>query len=133
MNLVTRVRESRINFHNKALEVYLLDYLTSPMNGYYMILLSKESLHLWKHRFDLILLGEAKWYLGMRITQNQDFISLDQDQYVKNTISRFEKSFKHPFKKKVSQLDFQFLLCQQRKTAPLLMNKLRKQRIDLVI
>ena len=44
-------------------------------------------------RFHLSLLGKAKWYLGMRITQNKDNITLDQDQYVKNMTSRFEKSF----------------------------------------
>ncbi len=53
-----------------------------------------------KNKYNLSLLGEAKWYLGMRITQNTSFISLDQDQYVKNIISRFEKGSKHPFKKK---------------------------------
>ena len=62
-----------------------------------------------KNKFNLSLLGEAKWYLGMRITQNRDFISLDQDQYVKNITSRFEKCFKHPFKKK--DFPFQYLLC----------------------
>ena len=50
-----------------------------------------------KNKFSLSLLGEARWYLGMRITQNKEFILLDQDQYVKNTISRIEKSFQHPF------------------------------------
>ena len=55
-------------------------------------------------RFHLSLLGKAKWYLGMRITQKKDNITLDQDQYVKNITSRFEKSFKHPFKGKQSPL-----------------------------
>ena len=36
----------------------------------------------------------------MIIVQNKDFIYLDQGQYLKNTISKFEKCFKHPFKKK---------------------------------
>ena len=52
------------------------------------------------------MLGDARWYLGMRITQNKEFISLDQDQFAKNTISRIEKSFKHPFKTK----DFPILI-----------------------
>ena len=46
-----------------------------------------------KRKFSLTLLGEAKWYLGMRITQNKDFISLDQNQYVNNITSRFKKGF----------------------------------------
>ena len=62
-----------------------------------------------KNKFNLSLLGEAKWYLGMRITQNRDFISLDQDQYVKNITSRFEKGFKHPFKKKDFPLPISFV------------------------
>ena len=62
-----------------------------------------------KNRFSLSLMGEAKWYLGMRIIQDKNFISLDQDQYVKNTISRFEKSFKHPFKKKDFPLPISFV------------------------
>ena len=39
-----------------------------------------------RNRFNLSLLGEAKWYLGMRIIQDKVFISLDQDKYVKNNI-----------------------------------------------
>ena len=30
-------------------------------------------------RFHLSLLGKAKWYLGMRITQSNENITLDQD------------------------------------------------------
>ena len=40
---------------------------------------------------DLTLIGEEKWYLGMCIRQHKDHIILDQDQYVKNITSRFEK------------------------------------------
>ena len=39
-----------------------------------------------KNRFNLSQLGEVKLYPGMMIMQNKDFISLGQDQYVKNTI-----------------------------------------------
>ena len=45
----------------------------------------------------------------MKIKQDKEFISLDQDQYVKNTISRFEKSFKHPFKRKDFPLPISFI------------------------
>ena len=37
MNLVTRIRESRINSHNNALEVFLLDYVMTPLDGYSML------------------------------------------------------------------------------------------------
>ena len=40
----------------------------------------------------------------MCIKQEADYITLDQDQYVKNIVSRFEKSFKHKFKTKESPL-----------------------------
>ena len=60
-------------------------------------------------RFNLKLIGEAKWYLGMRITQNSEYIMLDQDQYVKNITARFEKAFKHPFKIKNSPLPTSFI------------------------
>ena len=53
-----------------------------------------------KNKFNLTLLGIAKWYLGMMITQKPRYITLDQDQYVKNITARFEKIFKHPFKLK---------------------------------
>ena len=33
-----------------------------------------------KNRFDLTLLGEAKWYLGMRVKQDKELTSLDQNQ-----------------------------------------------------
>ena len=51
---------------------------------------------------------EAKWYLGMRIRQHKNYIILDQDQYFKNTTTRFEK-FKHPFKLKDSPLPSSFI------------------------
>ena len=60
-------------------------------------------------KFHLSLMGEAKWYLGMRITQKKNYISLDQDQYVKNITARFEKAFKHPFKGKQSPLPTNFV------------------------
>ena len=44
-----------------------------------------------KSKFNLTLMGEAKWYLGMHIRQHKDYIILDQYQYVKNITSRFEK------------------------------------------
>ena len=62
-----------------------------------------------KKRFNLCLLGEAKWYLGMRIKQNGDSITLDQEQYAKNIVSRFEKSFKHDFKCKQTPLPTSFI------------------------
>ena len=46
-----------------------------------------------KKKFNLPLLGEAKWYLGMKIKQTLEHITLDQDQYIKNIASRFEKKF----------------------------------------
>ena len=62
-----------------------------------------------KNKFNLTLLGIAKWYLGMRIIQKPDYITLDQDQYIKNITSRFEKLFKHPFKLKDSPLPSTFV------------------------
>ena len=59
-------------------------------------------------RFHLSLIGKAKWSLGMRITQNKDNITLDQDQYVRDITSRFEKFFKHHFKGKQSPLPTTF-------------------------
>ena len=62
-----------------------------------------------KNKFNLTLMGTAKWYLGMKITQQKDHITLDQDQYVKNITTRFEKLFKHPFKLKDSPLPASFV------------------------
>ena len=50
-----------------------------------------------KKKFNLTLMGQAKWYLGIRIKQHKDYMSIDQEQYVENITSRFEKVFKHPF------------------------------------
>ena len=36
----------------------------------------------------------------MKIKQTTEYITLDQDQYIKNIVSRFEKNFKHQFKVK---------------------------------
>ena len=49
-----------------------------------------------KNKFNLTLMGTIRWYLGMKITQHKDHIILDQDQYVKNITTWFEKLFKHP-------------------------------------
>ena len=62
-----------------------------------------------KNKFHLTLMGEAKWYLGMRIGQHKDYIILDQDQYVKNIKSRLEKQFKHSSKLKDSPLPSSFI------------------------
>ncbi len=62
-----------------------------------------------KYKFNLTLIGTAKWYLGTRIGQQKDYIILDQDQYVKNITTRFEKLFKHPFKLKDSPVPSLFM------------------------
>ena len=62
-----------------------------------------------KKKFNLSLMGKAKWYLGMKINQTSDFITIDQEQYIKNIVSRFEKSFKHSFKIKDSPLPSNFV------------------------
>ena len=67
-----------------------------------------------KNKFYLTLKGEAKWYLGMRIRQHKNYIILDQDQYVTNITTRFEKQFKHPFKLKDSPLPLIFHPNQER-------------------
>ena len=43
-------------------------------------------------------MDKAKWCLGVEIKQIPEHITLNQDQYVKNTVSRIEKSVKHHFK-----------------------------------
>ena len=45
----------------------------------------------------------------MEIKQSNDYITLDQEQYIKNIISRFEKSFKHQFKIKNTPLPSNFV------------------------
>ena len=42
--------------------------------------------------------------MGVRISQNQNVITLDQSQYAKNITSRLEKNFKNPIKGKDSPL-----------------------------
>ena len=37
-----------------------------------------------KNKFNLYLIGEVKWYLGMRVLRREDFIFLDQDQNGQN-------------------------------------------------
>ena len=40
-----------------------------------------------KKRSNLILMGVAKWYLGMCIKHENYYVTLDQDQYMKNMVS----------------------------------------------
>ena len=58
-------------------------------------------------------MGPAKWYLGMRIKQPKEYMSIDQEQYAKTITSRFEKVFKHPFKLKDSPLPTSFIPSKQ--------------------
>ena len=53
-----------------------------------------------KAQFNLTMMGKAKWYLGMHITQDQERIMLDQSQYAKNITSRIEKNFENLIKGK---------------------------------
>ena len=49
-------------------------------------------------------MSKAKWYLEMKIKQTSEHIALNQEQYIKNIVSHFEKSLKHEFKTKDSPL-----------------------------
>ena len=62
-----------------------------------------------KKRINSSLLGRAKWYLGMKITQSYNEITINQEQYIKNIVSGFEKSFKHQFKIKKTTLRNNFI------------------------
>ena len=62
-----------------------------------------------KARFNLTLMGEAKWYLGMQITQHETTVTLDQSQYAKNVTSRLEKAFKNTIKLRDSPLPMSFI------------------------
>ena len=60
-------------------------------------------------RFDLKLLGEAKWYLGMQIRQFPDYITIDQSQYAKHISTRLEKAFKNVIKPQENSLTSNFI------------------------
>ena len=60
-------------------------------------------------RFDLKLMGEAKWYLGMQIKQEKDYITIDQSQYAKHVTTRLEKAFKNTIKPQDSPLPSKFI------------------------
>ena len=62
-----------------------------------------------KKRFNLSLLGHDKWYLGMKIKQSNNHITLDQEQYIKNIIIRFQKNFKQQFKVKNTSVHINFV------------------------
>ena len=62
-----------------------------------------------KKKFNLTLIGLAKRYLGIRIKQHKNYMTIDQEQHVKNIISRFEKVSKHTFKLKDSPLPTIFI------------------------
>ena len=73
-------------------------------------------------------MGEAKWHLGMRIIQKEKYIiMLYQDQYVKNIIARFEKSFKHPFKGKQSPLPTTFIA--SKKDCPITEEQIKETKL----
>ena len=50
-----------------------------------------------KKRFNLTLMGEAKWYLGMRIRQGKNHIMIDQDPICQEHIIMIRKTFKTHF------------------------------------
>lgn len=54
----------------------------------------------------------------MCIYQENDYITLDQNQYVKNIITRFENPFKHKFKVKVKDLPLPTNFVPSKKDCP---------------
>ena len=60
-------------------------------------------------RFDLKLMGQAKWYLGMQLTQEKDHIIIDQSQYAKHVTTRLEKAFKNIIKPQDNPLPSKFI------------------------
>ncbi len=58
-------------------------------------------------------------YLGTRIIQKPKYITLDQDQEVKNITARFEKLFKHSFELKGCPLPSTFV--RTKKDCPIIL------------
>ena len=81
-----------------------------------------------KKRLNLSLLGQAKWYLGMKIKQSNNLIILYQEQYIKNIANRFEKSFKHQIKVKNAPLPNNFVLTKKDSPITEIQNKEVKLR-----
>ena len=70
--------------------VYLLDYVDDCLyfgKNNNMVMLFEEEISL---RFDLKLLGQAHWYLSMRITQTANFdITIDQLRYCLSILGKY--------------------------------------------
>ena len=62
----------------------------------------------------------------MKIKYTTEYITLDQDQYIKNIVSRFEKSFKHQFKVKETPLPSNFV--PTRKDCPTTETQTKEER-----
>ena len=83
--LFVKTIKRRTQFHMMIIGVFVDDLLMlSTCND--LLQQVKESLN---RSFDMKDLGPAQWVLGMRVNQGIDMISIDQDQYLKNLISRF--------------------------------------------
>ena len=62
----------------------------------------------WHGILDTFLTNDVP-YVGMKIKQTKEYITLDQDQYIKNIVNIFEKSFKCQFKVKDTTLYSNFV------------------------
>ena len=82
-----------------------------------------------KKRFNLSLVGQAKWYLGMKIKQPNVYITLDQEQYIKNITSRFKKLSN--LNSRLRILLYLVTLFQQRRIHLQLTPNLRRLNLDL--
>ena len=49
----------------------------------------------------------------MRMVEKKNYISLDQDQQVRNSTARFENAFRNPFKVIQSTLSTNFIPCKK--------------------
>ena len=81
-------------------------------------------------KFHVLLMEEAKWYLGMGIVQKNNYISLDQNQYIENITVRFEKVFRYHFKGRQSPLPTNFTPSKEDSPATEELKKLRFENLN---
>jgi len=79
-----------IKHYGNGATIKLLNYVDDGLFYCTHLNIEEEFLQALKGRFELNFLGQAHWFLGMRITQAGSYnITLDQSRYAKNLVQRY--------------------------------------------
>ena len=76
--------------HRKGAVAYMLIYVDDIIIASTHQWLTKAVEDMLARRYEIKILGELKWYLGLHVEQTPDHIKIHQHSYVQQTLKRFK-------------------------------------------